>query len=277
MLCLFTSDLHGSPDRYRGLLRILEEEHPDALLIGGDLFSPHTSPAELLSDLFYPGLRRLRGRRSAATRVFVILGNDDPRALEPLIREGEDEGLLEYIHMRSAILGRYRVCGYSFVPPTPFLLKDWERYDVSRYVDPGCVSPEEGRRSMPVEPRIARYATIAQDLTELSRDCAPEQTIFLFHSPPYQTALDRAALDGKCVDHVPLDVHVGSIAIKRFIEERAPLVTLHGHIHESPRLTGRWKETIGSTVAMSGCHDGPELPLVRFDPENPREATRELL
>jgi len=30
------------------------------------------------------------------------------------------------------------------VPPTPFLLKDWEKYDVSAYVDPGCVSPEEG-------------------------------------------------------------------------------------------------------------------------------------
>ena len=277
MLCLFTSDLHGSPDRYRSLLRVLEEEQPDALLIGGDLFSLHTSPTELMHDLFYPGLRRLQQQGSSGARVFVILGNDDPRALERLLKEGEQEGLLEYMHMRSAPLGPYWVCGYAFVPPTPFLLKDWERYDVSRHTDPGCVSPEEGHRSVPAEPHRVRHATIAQDLAELSRHCVPAETIFLFHSPPYQTALDRAALDGKWVDHVPLDVHVGSIAIKRFIEKRQPRVTLHGHIHEAPRLTGRWKEIIGSTVALSGCHDGPALALVRFDPEYPQKATRELI
>jgi len=40
----------------------------------------------------------------------------------------------------------------------------------------------------------------------------------VLHSPPYDTGLDRAALDGRSVDHAPLDVHVGSIAIRRFIE-----------------------------------------------------------
>ena len=106
---------------------------------------------------------------------------------------------------------------------------------------------------------------------------SPIRCTFLFHSPPYRTSLDRAQLDGKCIDHVPLDVHVGSIAIKRFIERRQPRVTLHGHIHEAPRLTGVWQEAIGSTVTMCGCHDGPELPVVRFDPEHPLQATRELI
>jgi len=36
---------------------------------------------------------------------------------------------------------------------------------------------------------------------------------------------------------------VGSIAVRRFIEERQPLLTLHGHIHESARLTGDWRES----------------------------------
>lgn len=277
MHCLFTSDLHGNPDRYRHLLQVLQQERPDALLIGGDLFSQHTSAVELLHDLFYPGLRALRQTEGRRTRVLTILGNDDPRALEPLILEGAAEGLLEYIPTRTVALGPYRVCGYPFVPPTPFLLKDWERYDVSRYTPPGCVSPEEGRRSVPVDEHIVKYATIAEDLRELLRAGDPVHTIFLFHSPPHETALDRAALDGKWVDHVPMDVHVGSIAIKRFIEEHHPHVTLHGHIHEAPRLTGRWKEILGTTVAMSGCHDGPELALVRFDPDRPRAAVRELV
>jgi Icc-related predicted phosphoesterase len=79
------------------------------------------------------------------------------------------------------------------------------------------------------------------------------------------------------VDHAPLDVHVGSIAIRRFIEARQPLLTLHGHDHESARLTGAWKERIGRTVCLSAAHDGPELALVRFDLARPADATRELL
>ena len=78
------------------------------------------------------------------------------------------------------------------------------------------------------------------------------------------------------MDHAPLDVHVGSIAIRRFIEARQPLATLHGHVHESARLTGAWQERIGRTVCLSAAHDGPELALVRFDLETPADASREL-
>ena len=78
------------------------------------------------------------------------------------------------------------------------------------------------------------------------------------------------------IDHVPLDLHVGSIAVKRLIESRQPMITLHGHVHESARLTGSWKERIGRTHAFSAAHDGLELALIRFDPESPDTATREL-
>jgi Icc-related predicted phosphoesterase len=163
------------------------------------------------------------------------------------------------------------------VPPTPFALKDWERYDVSRFVDPGCVSPEEGRRSVPVAEGEARWGTIASDLETLAGAEDVSRAVFLFHSPPHRTALDRAALDGRTVDHAPLDVHIGSIAIRRFIEARQPRLTLHGHVHESARLTGAWQERIGRTLCLSAAHDGPELALVRFDLEDPSAATRELL
>src|SRR5512133_563941 len=89
--------------------------------------------------------------------------------------------------------------------------------------------------------------------------------------------IDRAALDGVMVDHAPVDVHVGSIAVRRFIETRQPQVTLHGHIHESARLTGDWRQQIGRTWALSAAHDGPELALVRFDPRDPAAATRDLI
>jgi Icc-related predicted phosphoesterase len=173
-------------------------------------------------------------------------------------------------------LEQWRVYGYAYVPPTPFLLKDWERYDVSRYVDPGCVSPEEGRRSVPVSASELRYSTIREDLERLTGDDALDRAVFLFHTPPYRTKLDRAALDGKMVDHVHVDVHVGSIAVKRFIETRQPLLTLHGHVHESARLTGSWRDRIGRTHMFGAAHDGPELALVRFDLDDLDAAERQL-
>jgi Icc-related predicted phosphoesterase len=132
-------------------------------------------------------------------------------------------------------------------------------------------------RTFAVSNEEQSWSTIRQDLEDLAGETDLANAVFLFHSPPYNTDLDRAALDGKKVDHVPLDVHVGSIAILRFIEERQPLLTLHGHVHESTRLTGRWKQRIGRTVAINGAHDGPELSLVRFDLADPGAATRELL
>ena len=78
-------------------------------------------------------------------------------------------------------------------------------------------------------------------------------------------------------EHVPLDVHVGSIAIRRMIEDRQPWLTLHGHVHESARITGYWKQQLGTTTMITAAHDGPELALVVFDAGNPWECSRELI
>jgi len=279
--CLFVSDLHGRPDRYGKLLAAAEAECPAAVFLGGDLLpfggrSP--SGGDFLADWLAPRLEALRCRLGPEyPRVLAVFGNDDPRAAEEPLAELERRGLLEHAHGRRIALGSQPVYGYACVPPTPFALKDWERYDVSRFVDPGSVSPEEGLRSVPAPESETRWGTIARDLAALAGTDDLARATFLFHAPPYRTALDRAALDGQSVDLAPLDVHVGSIAIRRFIEARQPLLTLHGHVHESARLTGSWQDRIGRTVCLSAAHDGPELALVRFDLDRPDEATRELL
>ncbi|MEJ2050916.1 MAG: hypothetical protein P8Y60_13960 [Calditrichota bacterium] len=79
------------------------------------------------------------------------------------------------------------------------------------------------------------------------------------------------------IDHCPLDTHIGSIAIKQFIESRQPLITLHGHVHESARITGRWQDKIGRTYCFSAAHDGPELAVIRFDLNEPEKAERLLI
>ncbi len=279
-VALFVSDLHGRTDRYEKLAAAIGRERPTAVFLGGDLL-PHgwvRLGGSFLDRALGAPLRSLRARLGGDyPRVFAILGNDDPRVEEPALGELEAEGLLEYVHGRGVAWGEWMVYGYACVPPTPFLLKDWEVYDVSRYVDPGCVSPEDGRHSVAVAAHLLRHRTIEADLAALVPAGALDRTIVLFHTPPYRTALDRAALDHRRVEHTPLDVHVGSVAVRRFIEARQPRVTLHGHIHESARLTGAWRERIGRTWAFSAAHDGPELALVRFDPASPEAATRELV
>lgn len=273
---LFASDLHGRKDRYRTLFSLLGDERPQAVFLGGDLL-PAAAP-DFTEEFLLPGLSRLRrGLGPEYPRVFLILGNDDPRREEAALMRHEKEGLWQYVHNRRVAWGPMSVYGYACVPPTPFPLKDWERYDVSRFVDPGCVAPEEGRFSIEVAEEEKGFPTIQEDLEKLAGADPLAQAIFLFHSPPYRTRLDRAALDGRQYEAAPLDVHVGSIAIRRFIEERQPLLTLHGHVHESARLTGTWLETIGRTRCFSAAHDGPELAVIGFDPQDLDRATRRLL
>ncbi len=282
--CFFAADLHGHDDRYEKLCEAIARESPAAVMLGGDLLprgirSENPNYSDYAVEFLIPKFTRLRGELAGNyPLVFLILGNDDPRCEEDSFRLGQAEGLWQYIHDRRIPFAGFDIYGYAFVPPTPFSLKDWDRYDVSRYVDPGCISPEEGIRSVPALQQDLRWRTIREDLNLLTRDAtALDRAIFLFHAPPHGTPLDRAALDGKTHNHAPLDVHIGSIAIRRFIEERQPLLTLHGHVHESARLTGMWKTEIGNTVCINAAHDGPELSLVRFDPDCPRQASRELL
>ncbi|MCK5201335.1 MAG: hypothetical protein KAR21_23435, partial [Spirochaetales bacterium] len=56
-----------------------------------------------------------------------------------------------------------------------------------------------------------------------------------------------------------------------------PVLTMHGHIHESTRLTGSWMDVIGQTYCYNGSHDGPELSIITFNPADPGSAARELL
>ena len=282
--CLFASDLHGHTRRYEALLNAVRQIKPQALFLGGDLlpFPAHGSgetpqTVDFVRDYLAPRLRGLHQElKDRYPSVFVIPGNDDPRsALEGFI-ENDEPGLWTWVHGRVVSFASHEILGYGCVPPTPFMLKDWERYDVGPYVPPGCVSPEEGVRTFPIPEHEARYATILGDLDRLAGEMDMDNAILLAHAPPYRSALDRAALDGKVVDHAPLDVHVGSVAIRRFIETRQPRVSLHGHIHESARLTGSWRDRIGRTHCLSAAHDGPDLALVRFDLERPEDAVREL-
>jgi uncharacterized protein len=272
----FTSDLHGNINRYKTLFQTIETEQPDAVLIGGDLLPTHEHAIpiqDFLHNYLFPTIQT----HNKKTRFLIILGNDDPRIHETAFQQADHDGILSYIHERTTQISDYTVAGYAYVPPTPFLLKDWERYDVSRHDDVGTIPPSEGTHTIEFSQEQICSTYISDDLEQLAQNLPMNRTIFLFHSPPYQTPLDRADLNGKMVDHAPLDVHVGSIAIRRFIEHHQPLLTLHGHVHEAARLTNQWKIKINKTYCFNGSTDSPKLSLISFDPAHLSLASRKLL
>lgn len=282
----FVSDLHGKIPRFEKLFAAILLEKPEAVFVGGD-FLPLTwyvhesfdfPRQDFINDFLVKNLLDLRENLgSVYPRIFLIMGNDDGRFEEAGVLDAATRDVWEYIHNRRIIFKDFPVYGYAYVPPTPFRLKDWERYDVSRYIEPGAISPEEGLRTVPVSEQEKRNATIIEDLERLTKNEDLAKAIFLFHAPPYRTKLDVSALGGKMIDHVLLDRYLGSIALRRFIEARQPLLTLHGHIHESARLSHSWRDRIGRTHCFTAAHDGPELALVRFDPGNLEAASRELI
>lgn len=282
MKCIFVTDLHGIKKRFAKLFEIIKKEKPDGVFIGGDIlpneYSIEKDIQSFLDRNVFAKIEEIKNMTNKKIHFFVIMGNDDPRIFEKYFIKAMEKNIINYVNEKIVKFGDLFVVGYAYVPPTPFQLKDWEKYDVSRFVDVGAVSPEKGVRTMDIKKDVMRFSTIKEDLEKIAKKMKMKKTIFLFHSPPYNTNLDRASLDGKSLDYAPLDVHVGSIAIKKFIEKRHPFITLHGHVHESTNITGFWKEKIGKTISFSAAHDNnKEVSIVRFDTENLDKAEREII
>jgi Icc-related predicted phosphoesterase len=284
-LAFFASDLHGSVARYRALWARARAERPAIIFLGGDLLpsgllhgADHGDhEGDFIEDFLLRGFLGLRAGAPGDARVLLVLGNDDPAATLPAFERGAARGAWEPIHLRRVQACGRPIYGYGCVPPTPFALKDWERYDVSRYVAPGTVSPEDGWRSVPMERHLVRFHTIHRDLDHLTGVDDLAEAVLLLHTPPHQTALDHAGLQGQGGEDITLDPHVGSVAVRRLIERRQPWLTLHGHVHGSWRRTGAWKQKLGRTTMISAAHGGDELALVRLDLDDPCSAERELI
>lgn len=92
------------------------------------------------------------------------------------------------------------------------------------------------------------YARLAA-LADQVRD--PRRAVFMIHVPPYDSGLDTAPiLDENLRPTVSagdvLRGPVGSRAVRRVIEEYRPLLSVHGHIHESGG-----ERRIGDTVCIN--------------------------
>ncbi|GAB1405799.1 MAG: metallophosphoesterase [Lentimicrobiaceae bacterium] len=275
------SDLHGNIELYNLLFREIIRKKPSFVFIAGDLL-PHVRHStwqngehipDFMHDFLIPGFKKVRNQMGCNyPEVFVIMGNDDPGSEEPKFIEGAKKELWIYLNTASFKFGPYTIYGYPYVPPTPFRLKDREKYDVTVSIDANSIPPDKGFRTVEADYNTST-ATIANDLEKLSAESDMSKAICLFHSPPAQSLLDQAEVKNPETRMI----HVGSMAIRDFIRDKQPYLTLHGHIHESTRLSGSWQQKFGRTVAFNAAHDGKGLSVVQFEIDNPELAERRII
>jgi uncharacterized protein len=55
--------------------------------------------------------------------------------------------------------------------------------------------------------------------------------------------------------------------VRHCIEKHNPLLTLHGHIHESPYISGKWKDEINHSICINPGN-GKGLHAVTITIEN---------
>jgi uncharacterized protein len=269
----YASDLHGHENRYRELAALAAAERCDAVLLGGDLLPRKGRTAgSLEAQIEFAGTRlrdfAVRIRDGAGARLFAIPGNDDWWGAVPALAELEREGLMRLCGNGPVpAAGGMLLRGYSFVPPTPFLLKDFEKRD--RSADPPPDGPglifatRDGRVEETGEAAFfSGRSSIEDDLAAWTLGDDRGRTVCVMHGPPHGTALDRLA-DGR---------PAGSRAVRAFISRERPALSLHGHIHESPEISGAWAERLDGTLAVNPGQTGDRLSAVLFDPSDP-EAT----
>ena len=276
---IYTADVHGNEGQYRKLVSRAIEISADSIIIGGDI-----APKDLSFDSFIGEQRTFLEQRLPDLlsplrdslpdcRVFLMMSNDDCAANLDVLERGEP-GLYQIIHgKRIALTEDFDLVGYAYVPITPFGIKDWEKYDLSsvpqgleeayarrksaNYRLRGFKSAREGWEPFLFTPASERHDSIQKDLEQELYRKNPEKTVYVVHTPPEGTALDQVARGQ----------HVGSMALRMFIEEEQPYLTLHGHIHETVDVSGKWRETIGKTLSASpGNYNSKEaLAVLEFD------------
>ena len=161
---------------------------------------------------------RLRG---TGVRCFIDAGNDDEREIVEVLKQSS------YVEM----------------PEGRVVMIDDEHEMVSSGF--ANITPWHAPRDIPDEELGGLIEAMAEQLH------APGRAIFNIHVPPYATGLDVASLLDDNLKPVVVAGEVamgpvGSKAVRAAIEKYQPLVSLHGHIHES-----RGVARIGRTTSIN--------------------------
>jgi Icc-related predicted phosphoesterase len=274
MKLLYASDIHVNRRHVESLLDVAERERLGAVVIGGDIvpkdiFGAHginklvAAQRKYLERDFVPVLEKFR-KRNASVAVFLDLANDDFFVNRDILEAAENEGVFHLLHNSiHPLTDELDIVGYMAVPITPFGIKDWEKPDKKGQYPPigstthGWVSTKEGGIGLLKHTiNVREDPSIEEELARLEKRIT-EPFLFVCHAPPYMTNLD-VLYTGE---------HVGSVAVREFVEKFGPLgkgllrASFHGHIHESPNVSG---STVDYVAGVECWNPGQEDGNLRY-------------
>jgi Icc-related predicted phosphoesterase len=147
--------------------------------------------------------------RDGSAPLYLIPGNDDEFVIDPILDAP----------------GRTPINAEGKVLDIPgglqLLASGWSNY-----------TPWQTPREESEDDLYARLDALARQVRD------PRQAVFMIHVPPHDSGLDTAPLLNEDLRPTVsagdvLRGPVGSTAVRRIIEAYQPLLTIHGHIHES--------------------------------------------
>jgi Icc-related predicted phosphoesterase len=145
-------------------------------------------------------------------------GNDDIWEIDDII---EQSPCVSFAEGKLLDLGGFSLISMGWTNPTP-----WDTF-----------------REAPEDELAAKIEAVATRVPDMGR------AIFNFHAPPYGTGLDEApALDStlRPIHGGAVMKPVGSTAVRDAIQKHQPMLSVHGHIHES-----RAVKRMGRTLAIN--------------------------
>jgi Icc-related predicted phosphoesterase len=297
--CFFATDIHGSERCFRKFLAAARVYDADALILGGDIAGKAIVPMKRTADgriaLSYddksmvlsedeaePTLARMKDaglyprfceeeefarlgaeeqyresvfdevireqaagwcvlaaeRLADSVRLVITPGNDDPFVIDEVLRQAQN---VECPERELLQLGPITLASLGNTNHTP-----WH-------------TPREYTEEQLTE-QIEQMLAPAQPGAKL---------VFNFHCPPKGSGLDTAAKLDETLKPVVVGGHAeqiaaGSEAVLQAIDRHAPVVGLHGHIHES---AGAWRRN-GTVCLNPGSEYGSGTlkgALVLFD------------
>jgi len=279
----FATDIHGSDRCLRKFLNAGKFYGVDAVLMGGDITGKMIVPVVEEADGTFS--TRLFGRRRvvdadglAGLNKFIsdagfyphrMTADEidalkaDPAAVDDLFRKLINETMSRWIDLaEERLAGTGIMCLFAPGNDDPFFIDDLLGSSASvinpdqRVVElPGgfpMITVGYSNRTPWDSPRELDEDDLAQLIDREAGKLADHgKAIFNLHVPPKDTPIDQAmALDKefrpKMSGGSPIITGVGSSAVRDAIVRYQPMLSLHGHIHES-----RGEARIGRTLALN--------------------------
>lgn len=290
----FASDLHGSEVCFKKFVNAASFYKADVLVLGGDISGKIVIPIVDAGHGIYKArmhgrdttvptdaveeFERRAGNGGLYTRRMSLEEytylSDHPEAVEELFSEVLVSTVRRWIdYARDRLAGSGVTIINAPGNDDPFVIDDVLREhggDTFRFVDGEIVEIAPGHEMLSSSAtnhtpwhthREYSENEIAQRLARMTAELEnPATALFNIHVPPYDSGLDTAPmlsddLSVRTSAGAQLTAPVGSTAVRRAIEDVQPLVSLHGHIHES----GGSARIGSSLVINSGSEYGEGL------------------